>query len=111
MSINTEITGLERRIDDLLQARDVAVNEQTGRAPLIDAEIATVQQRINALRPFAEPAVPLPGRMQNCDGCRRPFWPESLTDGRCEFCGPLGGEEPSESIQTGGLKRRRAPKS
>lgn len=111
MSIRTEIAALEHQIEDLEQVLAVAQNEQTGRESQILARIGEVRERINHLIPFAEPLVPAGGRMQGCSGCGRPFWPESLTEGRCEMCGPLGGEGPSESIQTGDLKRRRAPKS
>lgn len=111
MSINAEIVRLERRIEDLQQHRSVALNENTGRAPQILAEMAEIEGRIAALRPFAEPIAKPSGRMQNCSGCGRPFWPESLTDGHCEYCGPLGGEEPSESIQSVKLKGTRTPKS
>ncbi len=111
MSITAEIVALNRRIEDLEQAIEVARNESTGRAPALHAEMVAVAQRIEALRPFAEQEAVSKVRMPPCDNCGRPFWPENLTDGRCEFCGPLGGEGPSESIQTGDLKRRRAPKS
>ena len=110
MSIAAEIVRLERRYEDLEQMHRVALNEATGRAPGILEEMRTVQERISSLRPLAEPPLTPAARMPPCGGCGRPFWPESLTDGRCEYCGPLGGEEPSESIQNGGLKRRRASK-
>jgi hypothetical protein len=111
MSIRTEIELLERQVADLGQAIDVARNENTGRIPQLVERVHEIEERIDALRPFAEPLPVKAGSMPACSGCGRPFWPESLTDGRCDSCGPLGGEGPSESIQTGDLKRRRAPKS
>ena len=111
MSIATEIVQLERKYEDLEQNRALALNERTGRADQISAEMREVQARIDALKPFAESPAPGRGGMRGCSGCGKSFWPESLSDGRCEFCGPLGGEKPSESIQNGDLKRRRTSKS
>lgn len=86
MSVQAEITRLERKIEDLQHGIRVAVNESTGRADGLRHEIAALEERIEQLRPLAETPPLRGGAMVPCSGCGRAFWPESLEGGKCEFC-------------------------